>query len=279
MRDELDAVEASTHTILVNTYFARVHHLSAYSIFPKFQSIVVSRHTWALLSPAQRQAIRAAAADTIAASARQIALQDQKELASLCQSQVALSFASDSGLRSLVDAVRPVVTSLEQDATAARVLAALRRIPGAGARPLATPLPAACRPGATNAGSPAHGSATILNGVYSVTDSLEDLRAAGLSGPGFSAAITTVTNMRDGRWSQTQSPSFGQGPWSGTYAIRGDEIVFTYLKVGAHGEKPIEGPDALTWSYFGGLLRYSVVNVADPAGVVLYTAHPWRKIR
>ena len=78
--DEVDAVEASTHTILVNTYFARARHLSAYSIFPKFQSIVVSRRAWVRLSPAQRQAIRAAAADTIAASERQIALQDQKEL-------------------------------------------------------------------------------------------------------------------------------------------------------------------------------------------------------
>jgi TRAP-type C4-dicarboxylate transport system substrate-binding protein len=278
--DEVDAVEASTHTILINTYFARIRHLSAYSIFPKFQSIVVSRRTWARLSPTQRQAIRAAAADTIAASERQIAVQDQQELTSLCQAKVALSFASASDLSALVAAVQPVVTSLEQDATAASVLAALRRVPGAGPRPLATPLPAACRPGATNTGSPAKGSATIPNGVYEVTDSLEDLQAAGLKGRDFSAAITVVTTMRNGRWYQTQSPSYPcSGLWSGTYSIREDEIVFTYLKVGAHGECAIEAPDTLRWSYFGGLLRFSVVNVVDPAAKVLYTAHPWRKIR
>jgi hypothetical protein len=86
--------------------------------------------------------------------------------------------------------------------------------------------------------------------------------------------------MRDGRWYQTQSPTSAcQGPWSGTYSIRGDEIVFTYLKVGVHGECAVPAPDTLRWSYFGGLLRLSVVNAPDPAGKVLYEAHPWRKIR
>ena len=142
---------------------------------------------------------------------------------------------------------------------------------------MASALPPACRSTAT----PDRGSATIPNGVYVVTDTAADFRARGVGvNPDFDGDITYVTQMRNGRFYQTQKPNPpDQGPFSGTYEIHGDEVVFTMLKAGVNGENAISAPETLKWSYYGGELQFRVVTVADPAGVVLYTAHPWRKVR
>ena len=86
--------------------------------------------------------------------------------------------------------------------------------------------------------------------------------------------------MRNGRCYQTQKPNPpDRGPFSGTYEIHGDEVVFTMLKAGVNGENAITTPETLKWSYYRGELRFRVVTVGDSSSVVLYTAHPWRKVR
>ena len=86
--------------------------------------------------------------------------------------------------------------------------------------------------------------------------------------------------MRNGHWYQTQSPNYpDQGPFSGTYTVHGDQVVFVMLKAGVHGENNVTAPETVRWSYFDGLLRFTIVDVFDHGSRVLYSAHPWRKIR
>jgi TRAP-type transport system periplasmic protein len=277
---QIDAVESSPSSILGNAYFNFVRYLSGYSIFPKFQSIVVSRRVWDGLSHSQQSAIRKAAADTVAAAGEQLPAQERGELASLCQSHVEISPATPAELSSFTAAVQPVIASLTKNSTTARALDAMRRVPGAGPQPLASSLPAACRPtGAANPASPAKGSARIPNGVYVVTDTYKDWSAGGVINKDFKTAITYTTTMSNGRWYQTQSPNYpDQGPFSGTYSVRGDKVVFVMLKAGAHGQNSIDAPEVVRWSYFDGQLRFAIVNVTDSGSKVLYTAHPWRKV-
>ncbi|HEY3613775.1 MAG TPA: TRAP transporter substrate-binding protein DctP, partial [Gaiellales bacterium] len=143
----LDAVESSPSSILANAYSTRATYLSAYAVFPKFASIVVARATWQRLSPAQRTAVRAAAADTVAAAGRELPAQQRTELAQLCRAHVKITRATRAALATLQEASEPSLAGLVADPASAGVLTALYRLPGAGAQPLATPLPAACRAG------------------------------------------------------------------------------------------------------------------------------------
>ncbi len=58
-----------------------------------------------------------------------------------------------------------------------------------------------------------------------------------------------------------------QPPAGGRYIVRGNVIALT------------PSPDVLKWSYFRGLLTFSIVDVPDAGGRLGYTAHPWRKIK
>ena len=244
---ELDAVESSPKSILANAYFNVARYLSAYAIYPKFESIVFSRRAWNRLSGDQQAAIRTAADETLAAAASQIAEQEAADLTQLCQAHVRVVTPSPLQLEALRRATQRTVSMLAADATAASVLASMRAAQEAHPGGMASALPPACRSTAT----PDRGSATIPNGVYVVTDTAADFRAGGVGNPDFEEDITYVTQMRNGRFYQTQKPNPpDQGPFSGTYEIHGDEVVFTMLKAGVNGENAVTAPETLKWSYF-----------------------------
>jgi TRAP-type C4-dicarboxylate transport system substrate-binding protein len=145
LRDhKIDATESDTNAILNNGYFGVAHYLSAYSMFPKFQSIVITRRVWDRLSGGQRSALRAAVADTVAAAPRLLAREEANELIELCEAQVRVVVPSATQLRVLVAAAKPAVTTLAHDPTASRVLDAIRGVPGAGPQRTASALPSAC---------------------------------------------------------------------------------------------------------------------------------------
>jgi TRAP-type C4-dicarboxylate transport system substrate-binding protein len=280
-RRTVDAVESSMTAILQNGYFTFARYLSSYSIFPKFQTIVVSRRKWAALSPAQQRAVREAAAATIAAAGRQIPPEERHGLSSLCQAKVAVAPASAAQVREFAAAAQPVLTALTSELATSRALAALQRVPGTGPRPLSGSLPVACRnTGTAQPGSPAKGTPKIPNGVYVVVNTPQDWAAGNVVNGETSVPATFTTTMKDGRWYQTEKPNYpDQGPFSGTYTVHGDEVTFVMLKAGVHGENSVTAPETVRWSYFDGLLRFTIVDVEDNGSKVLYAAHPWRKIR
>jgi len=281
-RGRLDAAETSPSLALSNSYYTAARYLSSYAIFPKFESIVISRRTWNKLSGSQRAAVTAAAADTVRAAQTQVPGQEGRALSQLCQAHVHVATPTAAQLRQLAQAAQPAARALVSDPIARSVINAIRTLPGAGPQAVASPLPASCGRVARSVPNQAlgQGPATIPSGVYVVTTTVPDLRAGGVQGPDFNRDITYTTTIANGRWSQTQSPNYpDQGPFSGTYTVRGDQVRWVMLKAGTHGQNAITAPETVTWSYFNGLLRFRVVDVADPDSVVIYTAHPWRKVR
>ena len=61
---------------------------------------------------------------------------------------------------------------------------------------------------------------------------------------------------------------------SGHYVVKGDEVTF-YFNPSPTG--CWSAPETVRWSYFDGQLTFAIVDVADTASRVIYTAHPWRK--
>ena len=279
----IDGVESSTFSILGNGYQTAVHYFSTYSPFAKFQSIVVSRAVWDDLSEQARTALRSAARAAVAAAVRSLPGDERDELTSLCQAEGVPSRPSATQLAGIATAMRSTARRFVTATAQKELLAQLLRLPGAGIKAVATPLPAACshptsRRESANAGT---AGATLPAGVYRVTDTYDDWLNGNVINRDFRTAITYVTTIRkNGTWYQTQTPNYpDQGPFSGTWKVHGDEVVFVMLHSGADGHGSITAPETVKWSYFDGRLFFRIVIVADAGSRVLYEAHPWRKIR
>lgn len=281
----LDAAETAPTYVLTNGYWNSARHLSGYGVFPKFESIVLSRPTWQRLSDAQRAALRAAAADTVRAARAAVPVQERSDLRELCAAGVRISVPTRAELAALATAAQPAVVSLSKDRAAARVLAAIRALPGSGPRPLAAPLPAACTERDRDTRPVSRGTrATIPGGVYVVKITPAQLRAQGATGSEYDTTLTYTTRFRDGRWSQLQRPTFSdQCPavatrsrpaCRGTYKITGDEMLFAW----SYCPCALPAPETVKWSYFNRVLRFKPVDVADPVSLAIY-AQPWRRVR
>jgi TRAP-type C4-dicarboxylate transport system substrate-binding protein len=284
LRDHrVDAAETAPSSVLGNGYQTYLHNLSGYGVFPKFQSIVISRDAWERLSAAQQSALRAAAHETVSAAASSVADQERSDLKQLCAARVRIAVPTSAQLRDLARAARPAVASLRADAATARVLDRMQALPGAGPRPLAAPLSGAC----TSAAKPAthRGPAKIPNGTYVVKITVAEFQSVGAVGPDFQKDVTFTSMFKDGHFVNTQRPTYpdqcadrpsrSHPACVGTYDIKGDEVTFTWSPP---TPPPLPAPETVKWSYFNGELHFQPVNVADAVSRLNY-AHPWRKVR
>jgi TRAP-type C4-dicarboxylate transport system substrate-binding protein len=266
----LDGAESSPAFVLENSYTQVAGYLSSYALFPKYESIVVSARAWGELSGEQRDAVRAAARDTVASAATALPAQERDQLARLCRAGIRVATPTTAQLDALAEAAQPAASDLDT-----RTVDALRALPGAGPQTLATPVPRDCTAPAPAAPARQPRAATFPEGVYVTTDTAEDFERGNVTNPDFQTDITYRTTLRDGHWYQTQKPNFpDQGPFSGTYTVHGDEIRFVMLHAGGD----LVAPETVKWSYFDHRLRFTIVDVADSASRVLYTAHAWRKV-
>jgi len=275
------AVETSPFYVAENGYQTSAPYLTSYGVFSKFETLVASKRAWAALSPADQAAIRQAAADTRAHSG-QLGSREALELTRLCQQGVVLDQPTVAQLGALT---RDAATAAPADAAAAAVERQIRALPGTGPQPDATGVPAGCRV-ASDAPSAAaihqvlspaaaghRGGSKIPPGTYVTTDTVADFRAGGQYGDDWNKDITyTIRLHPNGTTLWTQNPDYpDQGPEKGRYVVSGDEVTFIW---DAYMATP---PEKLRWSYFDGQLTFAIVDVADTAGRVNYTAHPWRK--
>jgi TRAP-type C4-dicarboxylate transport system substrate-binding protein len=285
-RRRLDGAETAPRYVLSNRYWSYARFLSGYGVFPNFESIVVSRIAWRRLSGPQRAAVRAAAKDTVTSAHAAIAAQERSDLRQLCAAGALISVPTAIQLRRLATATGPVAARLASDPAAAGILAAIRALPGAGPRSLVAPLPAACTARGHSSRAPTRRApVAIPNGTYITKVTAAQWLAAGAISPDVDKDITFTTRFRDGRWYQTQTPSYpDQCPdvpipshpaCSGTYRVRGDEVRFVWSK---SVPPPVPAPETVKWSYFNRVLRFKSVNVDDPASRAMY-AQPWRKVR
>src|SRR4051794_7950160 len=224
-RHAIDGVETAPEHILTNNYWSTARHLSGYGVFPKFQSIVLSRAAWERLSGTQQAAVRAAAADAVRAAPEMLAAREQTNLRQRCGAGARTDVPTTAQLDALASAARPALERLASDRDAARVLDAMRALPGAGPQPLATPLPSRCTATAVN-----HAHSTgppIPEGVYVVKVSPAEFAKTGADKPKFEQAWTLTTRLRRGRWSQTTKPEFPDEcvpVCAGRYTVDGDEV-------------------------------------------------------
>lgn len=277
------AVESSPFSIAENAYQTAAPYLTSYAVFPKFETLVASKKAWAALSPAEQAAMRQAVADTRGNSDR-LADREAVELTQLCGQGVVLDQPTAAQLAALA---RSTATAAPASAAATVVERQIRALPGTGVQPNATGIAPGCRVAGDAATATAihrvltpalahQGGGKIPPGTYVVTDTVADFRAGGQYGDDWEKDITFTWHLHaDGTFLQTQSPDYSdQGNLSGRYVVTGDEVTFTFTNCQSSG---CLAPETVRWSYFDGQLIFGIVEVADSASRVTYTAHPWHK--
>jgi TRAP-type C4-dicarboxylate transport system substrate-binding protein len=278
----LDGVEVPARYILLNAYWNTARHLSGYGVFPRFDSIVINRAAWERLSPAQRRAVSDAAAAAARSAPGVVAERERADVRQLCEAGVRVTVPTKAQMIRLAAAARPAIAG--GDHAAARLLAGVRTLPGTGPQPLAVPLPTECTVARRAVAEDTRPAASFPEGVYVTKVTSEQLHAAGAAGPQTDKDLTFTTRFRDGRWTQTQTPTYpdqcadvptaDHGPCAGPYRVRGDTITLTWA---APTPPPYPAPETVRWSYLDGVLRFKVVDVADPASVAIYT-QPWHRV-
>ena len=275
-------VETSPFYVAENAYQTAAPYLTSYGVFSKFQTLVASKRAWSALPVADQALIRQAAVDTRAHSG-QLAYREALKLTQLCQQGVVLDQPTAAQLGTLA---RDAAAAAPAGAAAAAVDRQIRALPGTGVQPYATGVPAGCRVASDAASAAAihqvltpavahQGGGKIPPGTYVTTDTVADWQAGGQYGGEWNTAITFTTVIRaDGTLRVTQAPDYSdQGPASGHYVVKGDEVTFSLSQPGGNWS----ATEKVRWSYFDGQLTFAIVDVADTASRVIYTAHPWRK--
>jgi dipeptidyl aminopeptidase/acylaminoacyl peptidase len=109
--------------------------------------------------------------------------------------------------------------------------------------------------------------AAFPTGTFRTKITAADLVRAGLDPA--DAHWETVTYRADGTWRDVWShPTVAsQPPETGRYVVHGAAL------------RILGTPDTVRWRYANGALTYAVVNVPDRLARLIYTAHPWRRLR
>ena len=114
---------------------------------------------------------------------------------------------------------------------------------------------------------------TLPEGSYTTTLTAADFR--GFAGNVAKQVGTWTTTLRNGRFRQVLTPTrANQQPGFGAYTVNGDQMTFFFR---SPGQMP-GIRETVGWSYYRGELSFEIVSVADSAGAILYTAHPWRRV-
>jgi TRAP-type transport system periplasmic protein len=274
-------VETSPMYILSNSYNRDASYLTAYGLFPKFQTIVAGASAWRKLTAAQQAAMRQAASDTLAFADRTVIPLERHELAGLCAQGLVLDSPSPAQLGALADEAVRVAPAGGQVAALTQTIKA--DVPGTGPQPEAVAPPPQCRTAGTAAeaialhrlsdpNQPAGRRATIPPGTYVTTDTVADFEAGGVYGRDWDKAITFTTHLyANGTFYQAQQPGYPDQPSvRGRYNVKGDDVTFSSPDLD-------DNPETVRWSYYDGQLTFGIVTVQDIAGIVIYTAHPWTR--
>ena len=275
-------VETSPMYILANSYNRDASYLTGYAMFPKLDTIVASRTAWRKLTAAQQTAMRQAAADTLAHAGQTVTSLERHELAGLCAGGLVLEEPSSAQLAALAQWAASAAPAGAQAAAMTQMIKAA--VPGTGPQPDAVPPPPQCRAASTAAqaialhrlstqSGPGSRGATIPPGTYVTTDTVADWQAGGVADlPGQGQPITWTWHLyRNGTFYETQHPGSKNLFIRGRYYIKGDEVTFNSPGLD-------DNPETVRWSYYDGQLTFTIVNVQDAVGRIIYTAHPWRKL-
>ena len=258
----LDGTESDPLNIANNAYTEAAPYLpSNIALFPKVQTLVMTRKTYDGLDPADRAALKASAAATVAHA--NPAAEDQLEMQSLCGSGVHLVAATPGQLAALQRATTSVYTNLDKDPSTMRAILEIQQLKERISVRNSTlaPCPATRTP-STSTASPA-----FPTGKFESVITRAEVAQAGLP---LQDAHTDEFIFKNGKWTELWfDPTNASQPRAGgPYAVKGDALTL--------------GPGTLNyrlkWSYFGGLLTFKIIDVPDSLGDFLFTVNPWRKV-
>jgi TRAP-type C4-dicarboxylate transport system substrate-binding protein len=260
-RHRLDGVESDAHAILENGYTHVTPYLpSNLTLFAKTETIVIRRAAFDGLSAADRKAVRAAAAATVAHA--NPAAVERSEVAQLCDQGLRLVRVGAADLAALHRAALPAYTTLERDPVTRRAMAAIVRLAGTIHAPVSLrPCPAA-KP-LSAAGTKRFPQGRFESRVLPADFKRQHARID----PSFPVPWTIT--IRGGRWRTNEHPPFG-----GRYVVHGDEVAFVM-------DEPPEKRgtrETVKWTYYRGELTFQIVAVADTGSRAIYVSHPWRRV-
>jgi TRAP-type C4-dicarboxylate transport system substrate-binding protein len=283
---KLDGVESSPTFFAPQYYHERAPYLTGFGVLPKFQVAVIGNGVWSSLSGPDRESLRAAAQDAVAAAEKSVAASTSKYLTQACRDGAVIQQPSPAVLAALAAKSTP-------SAAEGPLLAQLRAaVPLAGPRLM--PVPATCRLATTDIQARAlaaagpdklptltpskNFAAKFPVGTYTTTHTVAEFHSVGATGTDWDADVTwTMIFNADGTYRQTQQPDYPeQGAVEGVWEVKGDVLTITYHFLGEPDETLTE---TARWSYRDGSLRFTEVAGEDDFAEMWWTKHPWRRVR
>jgi TRAP-type C4-dicarboxylate transport system substrate-binding protein len=211
----LDGAELDLWTIAGVGYDAPGATLTANVVlWPRPETIVISRAAFDRLSPAQQEVLRRAGREAVGPVAARVEREQAESLEVVCgRGTLTLATASPSELAALRVAVQPVYDELERDPETKGLIAEIRKLrTGEAAQGDAGRCPSARAP------------SSALEGVWEASVTPTEIRAHG----GSKAEAATFAGagrleLRDGRWTFRNDRTTVMG----TYRVAGDVVALT----------------------------------------------------
>jgi hypothetical protein len=275
--DRFDGIEQQTASIEGNRYDTIGKHFAAnVNLWPRPLVIFAGKQVFDSLSPDQRNALRQAVANVVPAQTPALHRAEQDAAGNLCRRGLEFQTASPDDLAALRTAVQPVYDTLARDPQTSKFLAAIAAI-GKGFPAESAPQ---CRPTGKTDGQVAGGSSQ-LDGIYRVTTTAKDLRAAGTpAGDIIPENYGTYTYVFDrAQFAYTQENKDACTWGYGTYAVKGNQVEWRFTDGGGTGpNNAFNRPGeffVFGWSLYRETLTLTPVPGASPHN---FWAKPWQRI-
>ena len=276
--DRFDAVEEAAPSIDGNRYDTVGKHFTAnVGLWPRPLVIFMGKQVFDSLRPDQRNALRQAVANVIPAKTAALRRAEQEAAGNLCRRGLEFETASRDDLAALRTAVQPVYETLAREPQTKKFLAAIAAI-GKG-------FPAEAAPQCRASGQTdiqAAGGSSPLDGVYRVTTTAKDLRAAGVpAGDVIPENYGTWTYVFDrARFAYTEENKDVCTWGYGMFAVKGNQVEWRFTDGG--GTSPnnrFNKPGELFvfgWSLYRETLTLTPVpGAGSPEN---FRAKPWQRI-
>jgi TRAP-type C4-dicarboxylate transport system substrate-binding protein len=226
----VDAAELDVGTIENNRYDVPGAAVTAnVALWPRPETIVISRAAFTRLPPAQRAVLRRAGREAVAPVRARVEREQREALAELCgRGTLTLARASATDVARLRAAVRPVVAALARDGATRRLVAETQR--------LGRSVPAdelRCEGAAAG--------------------------ARGLGGRWAARGDVATLELRGGQW-RARAPGRS---WSGTYLLEGSRLRLV-LERCSHNPCDPGAATVLRWSLFRDTLSLTPVSGRPP---------------
>jgi TRAP-type C4-dicarboxylate transport system substrate-binding protein len=269
-----DGIEQQTASIDGNRYDTIGKHFTAnVNLWPRPLVIFIGKKVFDSLNPDQRNALRQAAANAIPAQTALLRGAEQAAAGNLCRRRLEFQTASPDDLAALRTAVQPVYDTLAREPQTSKFLTAIAAI---GKSVPAESAPS-CRATGQTDGQEVGGSSQ-LDGVYRVTTTANDLRAAGTpAGDVIPENYGTWTYVFDrARFAYTQENKDACTWGYGTYAVKGNQVEWRFTDGGGTGPNSAFNRPG-EFFVFGWSLYRETLTLTAP-GPENFRAKPWQRI-